>query len=198
MRGHHEIFSTKGASLYWRNDPTGKRPDHRPFYYTAETGWVFRLFVRELLTESSGQSALVTVLTGLSMVKDPIVDLTALEERLKTTMAGARRGWNIALDSLRHAGGIEKFDHGVIVKSRFPVRVPMIQGTFNHGFLSPWGEKLEKFTCGCMERIAFRTERDTSEQKIVWNIKEIMCEHPTDALLMAYVLEAHSIEFELY
>lgn len=204
MKGHHEIFALPDLGLFWRNDPTGNKPDYRPFVYAPETGWTFRLFVRDKLTENSGYSALMTTLIAVShwhnrvKLTKPVFGVSAFEDRLKKTNAVERSGWRMATDTLRHLAGTETFPHGVIVKSEFPFVVPKPQGTFNYQFLAPFGEMLNTLVCGCLHRIAFKTSKVFSNPNFMFQIDEIMCENSVDALMMAYVLEAHAIEFELY
>lgn len=204
MKGHHEIFSLSDLGLFWRNDPTGNKPDYRPFFYTPETGWTFRLFVRDKLNENSGYSALMTTLLAVSYwrkrvkLTKPAIGFSGLEERLKKTNAMERSGWRMTVDTLRHLAGTETFPHGVKVKSEFQFVVPRPAATFNYQFLAPFGEMLNTLVCGCLHRIAFKTTRIGADPNFMFQIDEIMCENSVDALMMAYVLEAHAIEFELY
>ncbi len=204
MKGHHEIFTLPDVCLFWRNDPTGNKPDYRPFFYSHETGWTFRLFVRDNLTENSGYSALMTTLLATSFLHKRILPAPVpigyyqLEGRLERTNAMDRKGWRMVRDTIRHLAGVETFPHGVIVESEFRFVVPRPEGTFNYQFLAPFGEMLNTLVCGCLHRIAFKTSSVFSNPNFIFQIDEIMCENSVDALMMAYVLEAHAIEFELY
>lgn len=189
------------TSLEWLNLPTGRDADYRPFFH-SQTHPTFRLFVFDRFSKNTAQAFLATMLLGLSRLRHDSMSLPAfntdvLMKRLQRTKYEETKATDVAVNSLMVRAGKMELSHGVKIDVDFAIPKPT--GMFHYLMMQPFGAVFEELVIGTLKPTAFvtgacRNERDRYHFKL----QGIACEDSTDALMLAYVMEAHGIEFELY